>query len=253
MRVRGSPVMLIFLLLMASFSLPAAAQPLLGEPKGIELPMKLEVDDLINMTVRETGVVLVKEEVKATATGYLFLKQQYPMAFLFKRFIQIDKSRAELENLTVNFDDVNRRVTASYAAFGMTAKREGKWVLTLEGNAKLTARSGNTLIFTYMYPLPLGGKKTTVVTVHLPAGATDISVTKDEAGFTKIAYRLPSSSAGGGNLVIYAVLAVLVVLLILNVVLRDGLPGLFRRGGAGGGTPESQPQAQETSGPASSQ
>ncbi len=229
---------IIVLLLMTMFvsSIPVSSQPILGEPKGIELPIKLEIDDVINMTVETNGVVHVKEEVRATATGFLLLKKQYPMEFLFKRFIEVDKSRAELENLTVKFDEVGRRILASYDAYGMTAKRLGKWELTLEGNAKLTARSGNTLVFTYSYPLPLGGKKTTVVTINLPKEASDVSVTRDEAGFTKIAYNLPSSASIGGNVLTYGLIGILVLLLVLNLVLKDGLLGLpkmLKRGKSG--------------------
>ncbi|GEM_PF-2795061 len=206
--------------------LQVRAQPIaLGQPiKGIELPIKLEIDDLLNMTVMENGLVKVNEVVKATATGYLTLKKQYPLPFLFKRFIEMDKADVELENLTVNFDDANRRVTASYVALGMTAKKMDKWVFSMEGDAKLTTRAGNTLVFSKTLPMPMGGKKNMVITIHLPETASDVSVTTEE-GYTKIYYRLPSSGFGG-NPILMAILGILAVLLVLNLVLKEGLLGL---------------------------
>ena len=233
MAVKTRVMLLILALLIPWTSLNVEAQPIaLGQPiKGIELPIKLEIDDLLNMTVMENGLVKVDEVVKATATGYLTLKQQYPLPFLFKRFIEMDKTDVELENLTVNFDDANRRVTASYVALGMTAKRMDKWVFTMEGDAKLTTRAGNTLVFSKTLPMPMGGKKNMIITIHLPESASDISVTT-EGGNTKIYYRLPSSGFGG-NPILMGVLAILVILLILNLVLKEGLKGLpkmLRRG-----------------------
>ncbi len=233
MAVKTRVMLLILALLISWTSLNVEAQPIaLGQPiKGIELPIKLEIDDLLNMTVMENGLVKVDEVVKATATGYLTLKQQYPLPFLFKRFIEMDKTDVELENLTVNFDDANRRVTASYVALGMTAKRMDKWVFTMEGDAKLTTRAGNTLVFSKTLPMPMGGKKNMIITIHLPESASDISVTT-EGGNTKIYYRLPSSGFGG-NPILMGVLAILVILLILNLVLKEGLMGLpkmLRRG-----------------------
>ncbi len=221
-------LLLILTMLVLCSPLLASAQPIaLGQPtKGIELPVKLEIDDILNMTVMENGLVKVDEVVKATATGYLILKQQYPLSFLFKRFIEMDKADVELENLTVNFDDANRRVTASYVALGMTAKKMDKWVFSMEGDAKLTTRAGNTLVFSKTFPMPLGGKKNMVITVHLPESASDVSVTS-EGGYTRIYYRLPSSGSGG-NLILMGILGALIVLLVLNLVLKEGLLGLLK-------------------------
>ncbi len=226
MRVKLKLLLLIMISLFL-YGLPQLeAQPIaLGQPvKGIELPVKVEMDDLLNMTVLENGLVKVNEVVKATATGYLVLKQQYPLTFLFKRFIEMDKADIELENLTVNFDDANRRVTASYVALGMTAKKMDKWVFSIEGDAKLTTRAGNTLVFSKTSPLPLGGKKNMVITVHLPESASDVSVTT-EGGYTKIYYRLPSNGLSG-NPVLIGILGILIALLVLNLVLKEGLLGL---------------------------
>ncbi len=233
MTTKVGVMLLILTLLVPWTSLKVGAQPIaLGQPiKGIELPIKLEIDDLLNMTVMENGLVKVDEVVKATATGYLVLKQQYPLPFLFKRFIELDKAEVELENLTVNFDDANKRVTARYVALGMTAKRMDKWVFTMEGDAKLTTRAGNTLVFSKTIPMPMGGKKNMIITVHLPESASDVSVTT-EGGNTKIYYRLPSSGFGG-NPILLGILTILVVLLALNLVLKEGLMGLpkmLRRG-----------------------
>ncbi len=203
------------------------AQPIVGEqPQGIELPMKLEMDELVNMTVLPNGVVKVSEEVKATSTGYLLLKNQYPMPFLFKRFIEMDKTLLEIENMTVNFDDVNKRVTADYVALGMAAKRRGVWELRLEGKPKLTTRTGNTLVFTTNYPLPLGGKKNVIITIHLPEGARDVKVSA-EKWYTSIRYTLPGSSEN--NFLWLAVAGVLGALLVVNLIMKDGLLGLFKR------------------------
>lgn len=225
--------MVALMLVLTTPLLASRAQPIaLGQPvKGIEIPFNVEVDDLINITVMDNGLAKVDEVVKSTATGYLFLKQQYPLPFLFKRFILLDKADIEVENLTVNFDDANRRVTASYVALGMTAKRMDKWVFTMEGDAKLTTRAGNTLVFSKTLPMPMGGRKNTIITIHLPESASDVSVTT-EGGNTKIYYRLPSSGFGG-NPILMGVLAILVILLILNLVLKEGLKGLpkmLRRG-----------------------
>ncbi len=228
MAMKARVTFLILALLVLYGTIKVEAQPIaLGQPtKGIELPIKVEVDDLLNMTVMENGLVKVEEVVKATATGYLTLKKQYPLPFLFKRFIEMDKADVELENLTVNFDDANRRVTASYIALGMTAKKMDKWVFSMEGDAKLTTRAGNTLVFSKTLPMPMGGKKNMIITVHLPESASDISVTT-EGGYTKIYYRLPSSGFGG-NPILMGILGVLVILLILNLVLKEGLLGLLK-------------------------
>ncbi len=232
MRVKLNTVYLaiLALIVLASPVFPSEAQPIaLGQPvKGIEIPFDLEIDDLVNITVMDNGLTKVDEVVKSTATGYLFLKQQYPLPFLFKRFILLDKADIEVENLTVNFDDVNRRITSSYIALGMTRKRMGKWEFLLQGDAKLTTRAGNTLVFSETFPLPYGGKKNVIITVRLPDTASSVSITSEE-GYTKITYELPSTQGLTGNIWLLGLIGVLVVLLILNLALKDGLLGLFRR------------------------
>ena len=222
--------MIALVLVLTIPPLASRAQPIaLGQPvKGIEIPFNVEVDDLINITVMDNGLAKVDEVVKSTATGYLFLKQQYPFPFLFKRFILLDKADIEVENLTVNFDDANRRVTASYVALGMTCKRMGKWELRLQGDAKLTTRAGNTLVFSKTSPMPYGGRKNVIITVHLPGSASSVSVTQEE-GYTKIYYELPSSQGFSGNFLAMGLIGLLVALLVLNNVLKEGLPGIVKR------------------------
>ncbi|MCD6348150.1 MAG: hypothetical protein J7L91_00805 [Candidatus Korarchaeota archaeon] len=61
----------------------------------------------------------------------------------------------------------------------------------------MTARTGNTFVFTYMISIS-DGKMTTVVTLKLPNSATDIKVKHDQ-DYMKILYNVPSSFSGGNN------------------------------------------------------
>jgi len=230
------PLVLIFLL--PSAIINVGAQPTLaGAPSSIQPPTRIELDDVVNMTVDERGLIHVKEELKATAAAFQEITSMFPTPFMLKRLLETDKQHTHMENISIKYDTLSNKIVATYDLVGMAIKRAGSWQILVEKEAKLTARTGNTFVFTYMIPIS-DGKMTTVVTLKLPNSATDVKVKHDQ-DYMKILYNVPSSF-GGGNILIYGLISVLAILLILNIVLKDGLLGLLRKGRkeeGGGGSP----------------
>ena len=121
----------------------------------------------------------------------------FPTPFMLKRLLETDKQYAHIENVSIKYDTLNSKIVAAYDLVGMAIKRAGSWQILIEKEAKLTARTGNTFVFTYMISIS-DWKMTTVVTLKLPNSATDIKVKHDQ-DYMKILYNVPSSFSGGNN------------------------------------------------------
>ncbi len=223
-------VAVLMLLVVMSFLYVQAQPPIGGTPTGMQEPIKFELDDLVNITVKPNGIAHVKEELRATAATFERLRAMFPTPFTMKRLLESDKQEFDLENISIKYDTMNNKVVAEYDIVGMVVKRGGLWQFLVNKNAKLVSKTGNKLVFTYTYPVSIG-KMNTIITVTLPNEASKISVKSDQ-DYTKVLYNLPSTYGGAGfNPLLLGVLAVLVVLLVANIVLKDGLIGVLSKKG----------------------
>ncbi len=217
----------LIVLLLIPITLSVAQPTLAGAPSSIQPPAKMEIDDSVNMTVDARGIIHVKEELKATASAFKKLTALFPTPFMMKRLLESDKQQAHMENISIKYDTLNNRVIATYDLLGMAVKRMGSWQILIEKNAKLTAKTGKTYIFSYMTPIS-NGELVTVLSINLPESATNAKIKQDQ-DYKKLVYDMPSP-AMTGNLAIYGAIGILAILLILNLVLKDGLLGLAKKG-----------------------
>ncbi len=175
-----------------------AGLPLLAVAQ-IEPPVELEVKGSTKIVIDETGTASVDEEIKFSASAFNQFRQMYNPLSTFVRDMAPRNMPIQIEELQVNLDEANNKLTASYKILGMATYIGGdKWVIKL-GDPKdltLSAQNGNTFVFTNTYAAGTGVRIMETVTVVLPQGAENPSYQEDEGTIT---YYLPLETPAGGQ------------------------------------------------------
>jgi len=201
------PMILLFIALVSVVS-HAQMQP----------PVVTEVEGVTTINVLDNGVAYVREEVKFSAQAYIAFKQAYNPISTFVRELRPRTSPTQIENLSINLDEANNKLTATYTLLGAAVyKGNGLWELeiaepgkTLTEKLTLTTQHGNTLVFTHVYGAGASYKIIETLTVNLPAKAENIKYDEDEG---KITYKLNVNVGTGtfNNNMLYAGIALILI------------------------------------------
>jgi len=171
-----------------------------------------EIQGVRTINVLDTGVAEVKEEIKFSAQAYIAFKRVYNPLSTFVRELEPRTNPVQIENLSINVDDANNKLTATYTLLGAAVyKGNGVWEIEIaEPGEKLTltAQHGNTLVFANVYGAGEDYKIMETVTVNLPAGAKNVKYREDEG---KITYELSVSTGASNDSMLYAGIALSII------------------------------------------
>lgn len=162
----------------------------------IEPPVQYEIKGSTKIVVNETGIALVGEEIKFSAVAFKQFRQMYNPLSTFVREITPRNMPQQIEDLKIDLDEANNRLTATYKVLGMAEYLGGgKWVLRLGDPKQLTlsTQNGNTFVFTNTYAAGAGVKIIETITVELPEAAKNPAYLEDEGAIT---YQLPLDTGG---------------------------------------------------------
>ncbi|MCE4601986.1 MAG: hypothetical protein F7C08_00115 [Desulfurococcales archaeon] len=163
----------------------------------IEPPVQLEVKGNTKIVINEVGTASVEEEIKFSASAFNQFRQMYNPLSTFVRDLAPRNMPIQIEELQVNLDEANNKLTATYKILGMAKYMGGdKWVVKL-GDPKditLSTQNDNTFVFTNTFAAGAGIKLMETVTVVLPPGAENPTYQEDEG---TIIYYLPLEGQDG--------------------------------------------------------
>jgi len=199
----------IILLFIAFVSYVSHAQI---RPPTVQPPTVYEIQGVRTINVLDTGVAEVKEEIKFSAQAYIAFKRNYNPLSTFVRELEPRTNPVQIENLSINVDDANNKLTATYTLLGAAVyKGNGLWEIDVAepgGKLTLTAQHGNTLVFANVYGVGEDYKLMETVTVNLPAGAKNVKYREDEG---KITYELSVSTGASNDSMLYAGIALSII------------------------------------------
>jgi len=178
----------------------------------IQPPTVFEIEGVTTIDVLENGVADVKEEIKFSAQAFVAFKQTYNPISTFVRELRPRTSPTQIENLSINLDEANNKLTLKYTLLGAAVyKGNGLWELEVaEPGEKLTlsTQHGNTLVFTRVYAAGGEYRIMETLTINLPAKAESIRYDADEG---KISYRLDVNTGASNNNMLYTGIALILV------------------------------------------
>jgi len=199
------PIILLFVALVSVVS-HAQMQP----------PTIFEIEGMMTVNVSDNGIAYVREEIKFSAQAFVVFKQVYNPISTFVRELRPRATPEQIENLSINLDEVNNKLTMTYTLLGAAVyKGNGLWELEIAEPGKrpnekltLTTQHGNTLVFTHVYGAGENYKIMETLTVNLPTKAENIKYDEDEG---KISYKLNVSTGTSNGNMLYAGIALMII------------------------------------------
>ncbi len=189
----------------------------------IEPPSVFEIKGQTKMRIDESGVASVEEVLEFSASAFVNFKQTYNPLSTFVRELSPRSMPIQIDNLTINLDEANNKLTAKYKILGASVYMGGgKWMLKVGDPKKLTlsTSNGNTFVFTNAYAVGSNYKIMETITIELPQGAKNPTYDEDEGVIT---YELPlgsgpSSGSGALKYLGYALTGVGVIIIVASVI-----------------------------------
>jgi len=184
-------------------------------------PTIYEMEDKSTMVVLENGNAQVEEVISLSAAAFRVFKQRFPMLSMYARLFKPTNMPIQIENLNIDVDEANNKITATYTIKGASVNKGDYWEVTVapeDQKVTLSAQSGNSLVFTFIGQVTQEFRQIVTVTVNLPTDAENI---KFDVDTNKTSYELPQKKATmiGGNPMFLAVAAICLALAALNQVL----------------------------------
>jgi len=204
----------------------------------IQPPTVYEIQSTRNIDVSETGTANVREEVKFSTQAFIVFKEEYNPMSTFVRDLEPRTSPAQIENLNINVDEANNKLTITYTLLGGAVYvGNGLWEIKIaRPGEKLTLSSqhGNTRVFTHVYAAGSSYRIMETITVNLPAKAENIRYDDDEG---KITYKLDVNNRMN-EYMLYAGIALAVVGGVLMI-----MPHIMKGRKQGGSEEAAKPPA----------
>lgn len=190
----------------------------------VEPPVVYEMDDKSTTTIFENGDARVEEVISLSAAGYAMFKQQYPMLSMLTRLFKSKRLDAEYEDLRVDVDDANNKITATYVIKGAAINKKDYWEIRVASEKEkvtLSAQIENTLVLTFTGLVTKEYRTIITSTIILPAEAKNITFNSET---NTITYELPQKQEAGGfaiagNPIFLIVAVAAVALMVVNFVL----------------------------------
>jgi len=171
-----------------------------------------QIDGVSTINVSDSGIANVREEIKFSAQAFIAFRQTYNPISTFVRELKPRASPTQIENLNINLDEANNKLTLTYSLLGAAVyKGNGLWELNIaEPGEKLTftTKNGNTLVFTHVYGAGEDYRIMETLTVNLPAKAENIRYDEEEG---KIYYTLNVNSGTSNVNMLYPGIALIVI------------------------------------------
>jgi hypothetical protein len=208
--------LIIVIVLLALINMPIVSAQ-------VEPPVVYEMDNKVTFSVLENGDAQVKEVISLSAAGFIEFRKQYPMLSMLARLFKPKNIPLQIENLKIDIDETNNKITATYIIKGASINKRDYWELIVASEGEkvtLSAQTGNTLVFTFTGPVGVGFRIITTSTVILPLDAKNI---KFDETTNKIRYELPQKAAPmifTSNIIFLVIAGIAIILAIVNYVLK---------------------------------